>query len=132
MSGWIAKKGRGFLPADDETARVHVRMKDGECAQVKIIRPRSVPWNRMYFGICEDIGKNQEPAVTKDVIDHKVRIYAGHRETIFIDGRECVWAKRIAFDQLTADEWADLWPSLELAIREHYGDEYIGEQRMAG
>lgn len=132
MSGWITKKGRGFLPADEECARIHARMQDGECAQVKIIRPRSVPWNRMYFGICDEIGKNQDPPQSKDVIDHKLRIYAGHRETLMIDGRECVWAKRIAFDQLTADEWADLWPSLEQAICEHYGPEYILEQRMAG
>jgi len=132
MSGWIVKQGRGFLPADEESARIHVRMDEGECARMKIIRPRSVQWNRMYFGICREIGSNQDPPQTEDVIDHKLRIFAGHRETVFIDGRECVWAKRIAFDQLTADEWADLWPSLEQAIRENYGEEYIGESARTG
>ena len=42
-------------------------------------------------------------------------------------GREVLVPKRIAFHKLSADEWAALWPSLELAIREHFGEEYIRE-----
>lgn len=132
MKGWIAKKGRGFLPACEESARAHVRMSDDECVMVKFIRVRSVPWNRMYFGICREIGKNQDPPRGEDSIDQELRVRAGHFEKFWVDGHECRMPKRIAFDQLTADEWAELWPSLDLAIREHFGEEYIGEQRMAG
>lgn len=132
MSGWLTKKGRGFLPADDECARVHVRMEEGECAQVKIIRPRSVQWNRMYFGICRVIGENQEPPRDEDSIDHELRILAGHYETFTVDGQPFGFAKRIAFDKLTADEWADLWPRLEQAICERFGQEYIGESQKTG
>lgn len=132
MNGWLAKQGRGFIAADDETARVHARMSDGECARVKLIRPRSVQWNRMYFGICRAIGNNQDPPRTEDSIDHELRIRAGHFDVFKVDGHDYGMAKRIAFDQMTADEWSELWPSLEQAIREHFGEEYIGESQRTG
>lgn len=40
-------------------------------------------------------------------------------------GQEVRVPKRIAFDRLTADEWSELWPSLELAIRERFGETYV-------
>jgi hypothetical protein len=129
---WLAKHGRGFIPTDEDSARLHARMGDAECAEFKVVRPRSVQWNRMYFGICREIGKNQEPMRTEDSIDHELRIRAGHFDVMFVDGHKCMVPKRIAFDQLTHDEWADLWPSIELAIREHFGEEYIGESQRTG
>lgn len=132
MKMWLAKKGRGFLPADEEAARVHARFGDGECAEFEVVRPRSLQWHRMYFGICREIGKNQDPVRDEASIDHELRVRAGHYDVLWIDGHECRVPKRIAFARLTGDEWAELWPSLDLAIREHFGEEYIGEQRMAG
>lgn len=132
MKGWIVKKGRGFLPADEEATRMHVRMKDGECVEAELVQPRSVPWNRMYFGICREIGKNQDPVRDESSIDNELRVRAGHFDVIWVDGHECRVPKRIAFAKLTAREWEELWPSLDLAIREHFGEEYIGEARMAG
>lgn len=132
MKGYLAKKGRGFLPADERAARMHVKMHDGECVLVTVVKVRSVPWHNMYFGICDKIGKNQDPQRSETSIDAELRIRAGHYEVFWVDGHECRMPKRIAFDQLTADEWAELWPSLDLAIREHFGDTYVEEQRMAG
>lgn len=132
MKGWVAKKGRGFLPACEQSETAHAKMKDGECLQVRFIGCRSVQWNRMYFGICRQIGLNQEPMRSEDSIDAELRVRAGHFDVLLIDGHECRVPRRIAFDQLTADEWAELWLSLDLAIREHFGDEYIGEARKAG
>jgi hypothetical protein len=132
VKGWLAKKGRGFLPADEESARMHVKLKDAECIQVEIVQPRSVPWHRMYFGICRTIGQNQDPQRDEGSIDNELRVRAGHFDVIWVDGHEVRVPKRIAFARLSGDEWAELWPSLELAIREHFGEEYIGEQRMAG
>lgn len=126
----LAKHGRGFLPADEEGEALHKRMGVGEYAVFKVIRPRSVPWHRMYFGICREIGQNQDPVRDEGSIDHELRVRAGHYESIFVDGHEVRYPKRIAFDQLTADEWAKLWPSIELAIREHFGEEYIWERPL--
>jgi hypothetical protein len=132
VKGWIAKKRRGFLPADEEVARMHVQMKDGECVLAEFIQPRSVPWHRMYFGICREIGKNQDPPRDEASIDHELRVRAGHFDVFWVDGHECRVPKRIAFAKLTAREWEELWPSLDLAIREHFGDEYIRESQKTG
>lgn len=132
MKLWLAKVHRGnkvgLIPTDDIGQDVIRRMTDGECCVVTLVRPRSVPWHKMYFGICRDIGQNQDPPRTESSIDNELRIRAGHFEVLWVDGHECRIPKRIAFDQLTADEWAELWLSLELAIREHFGEEYIREQ----
>jgi hypothetical protein len=132
MRLWLVKvTGRtsvGLIPTDDIAKRILSRMEDGECAQVELVRPRSVPMHRMYFGICRQIGENQDPQRTEASIDAELRVRAGHYEVMLIDGHECRIPKRIAFDKLSHDEWMELWPSLELAIREHFGDEYIREQ----
>lgn len=125
----VSRAGKSGLVADDEEgAALLRRMGDGECCQVKIVRPRSVQWNRMYFGICREIGQNQDPPRTESSIDYELRVRAGHFEVLWVDGQEVRFPKRIAFDQLTADEWSALWPSLELAIRENFGEEYIQER----
>lgn len=126
----IAKHGRGFLAADERGEALHKRMEAGECVIVKVIRPRSLPWHKMYFGVCSDIGENQDPPRSEDSIDGEVRVLAGHFDAIPYPGFEIRVPRRIAFDQLTADEWAELWPSLEQAIRERFGDEYIWERPL--
>ena len=132
MKLWLAKiTGRtsvGLIPTDDVSRTVLSRMGDGDCAQVELVRPRSVQWHKMYFGICRDIGENQDPQRDEDSIDAELRIRAGHFHVIWVDGHECKYPKRIAFAKLSGDEWAQLWPSLELAIREHFGEEYIQER----
>jgi hypothetical protein len=132
MRLWLAKVQRngkvGLIPTDDISQRIISRMGDGECAQVELVRPRSVPMHRMYFGICRQIGENQDPQRTEASIDAELRVRAGHYEVMLIDGHECRIPKRIAFDKLSHDEWMELWPSLELAIRENFGEEYIREQ----
>lgn len=130
VKAMIAKHGRGFLAADERGESLHKRMEVGECAEVKVIRPRSIKWHKMYYGICREIGENQDPRRDEDSIDYELRIHAGHYDVFYVCGIECRKPKRIAFDQLTADEWSVLWPSLEKAIRENFGDEYIWEQQL--
>jgi hypothetical protein len=129
MKLWLAKRRRddkvGLVPTDDASRAALGRLGDGECVEVEIIRPRSLQWHRMYFGICRAIGENQDPTRDEGSIDHELRVRAGHYDLMWIDGHECRVPKRIAFARLTADEWAELWPSLDLAIREHFGEEYI-------
>lgn len=136
MKLWLAKVERdgkvGLIPTDDESRRALGRMGHGECAEVEIIRPRSLQWHRMYFGICREIGQNQDPIRDESSIDHELRVRAGHFDVLWVDGHECRVPKRIAFARLTPDEWAELWSSLELAIREHYGEEYLRESQRTG
>lgn len=127
MSAYFFKKGRGLFPADEEGARGLLKMGDGECVEVEIIRPRSIQWHRMYKGICREIGQNQDPPRDPDSIDYELRIRAGHFNVLFVDGFEIRTPKRIAFKKLSADQWAALWPSLEQAIAEHFGAEYLSQ-----
>ena len=127
----LARRGRGFLPADQRADELHQKMGDGELMTFEAIRIRSIPWHKMYFGICRDIGENQDPPRDEDSIDHELRVLAGHYDVLQIAGIEGVevrMPKRIAFKKLDADGWAKLWPSLELAIRAKFGDEYIRER----
>lgn len=121
----LAKHGRGFLAAEEEAEKLHREMGAGEVMMLEVIRIRSLPWHRMYFGICREIGLNQDPQRDEDSIDYELRIRAGHYDVMFVDNFEVRTPKRIAFKKLTADQWEKLWPSLELAIREHFGDTYI-------
>lgn len=129
MKIWLAKVRRGdkigLIPTDDESRAVLGRLGEGECAEFEIVRPRSLSWHRMYFGICRTIGQNQDPPRDEASIDHELRVRAGHYDVIWVDGHECRVPKRIAFARLDADEWSQVWPSLETAVREHYGNEYI-------
>ena len=168
---WFVKVSRGarigLIPTDD-TARAAVdRLGDGECIEVEIGRLRSVRWHRMYFGICREIGHNQDPRRDESSIDYELRVLAGHYDVMYVGkspaagflksllslvakgipadiaiklrevinelsrGHEVRVPKRIAFDKLSADEWAQLWPSIELAIREKFGEEYLREGRAA-
>jgi hypothetical protein len=127
----LAKHGRGFMPADEEADDLHRRLGVGELAVVKVLRIRSLPWHRMYFGICRHIGKNQDPPRDENSIDKELRIRAGHYDVMQIHGVEGVEVrvpKHINFDSMEADKWAEYWKKAELAICEHYGPEYIRER----
>lgn len=136
MKLWLAKVRRddkvGLIPTDDESRAALGRMADGECAEVEVVRPRSLPWHKMYFGICREIGKNQDPVRDEASIDNELRIRAGHFDVMWIDGHEVRVPKRIAFAKLDGNQWAELWPSLELAIRETFGEEYLRESARTG
>jgi len=129
MKLWLAKVQRGnklgLIPTDDQSRAVLGRMDDGECAEFDIRRPRSVQWNRMYWGMCREIGENQDPQRDEDSIDSELRIRAGHYELMFVDGHEVRVPRRLAFDKMDADEWADYWQRVELAISERFGSEYL-------
>lgn len=126
----VSRNGRnGLIATDQEGNDALDKLGDGECAVFSMRRPRSLPWHRKYFAICTVIGQMQDPVRDKDSIDHELRVLGGHYYVIKArKGNELYDVrvpKRIAFDKLTADEWEALWPSLELAGRERFGDEYF-------
>jgi hypothetical protein len=129
---YLAKASRngrvGLVPTDQEAVDALCKMGDGECALFKMVRPRSLPWHRKYFAICGEIGKNQDPPRDKDSIDYELRVLGGHYEVMYArKGNELYEVrtpKRLAFDKLTAEQWEAVYPSLELAGRERFGNEY--------
>lgn len=130
MSAWFHKKGLALAPSDEASLKGLMRMGDGECVLVSIIRPRCANELRRYYAICTSIGENQDPPRDKDSIDHELRIRSGHYDVLTIDGHEIRTPKRIAFDKLSQEAWEDYWQRVELAICQHFGSEYL-DQRAA-
>lgn len=128
MSAYFYKRGRGLFPSDEEGARGLLKMGDGECVLVSVIRPRCAAWHRKYFAICQSIGENQDPPRDKDSIDHELRIRAGHFDVLLVEGHEIRTPKRIAFDKMTQAQWEDYWQRVEAAICERFGVEYLQER----
>src|SRR5688572_10814531 len=131
MKAWFAKVGDALAAACDESAKLIRRLSHGEGVVMQAYRVRSLHWHRMYFGICRQIGENQDPQRDEDSIDCELRIRAGHYEVMFIDGHEIRYPKRIAFDKLSADQWAQLWPSLDLAMQERFGFDHTAQRWAA-
>jgi hypothetical protein len=129
--GWFARVGDMLAAGCADSARMISKLGPGEGLLLYVKRIRSLQWHRMYFAICREIGQNQEPARDEDSIDYELRIRAGHYEVIFVDGHEVRYPKRIAFDKLTADQWAQLWPSLDLAMQEHFGFDHTAQRYAA-
>lgn len=139
MEYYLAKTSRngrfGLVPADSETADALAKMGDGELVLVKPIKIRSLRWHRLYFALCREIGQNQDPQRDESSIDFELRVLAGHYDVLHARKGNSLYEvrtpKRIAFDKLTADQWRDLWPSLELAGRERFGEEYFDQVNVA-
>jgi hypothetical protein len=64
-------------------------------------------------------------------IDYELRVLAGHYDVMYVEGHEVRVPICIAFHKLTHDEWAELWPSLDLASRERFGESYLDEVQRA-
>ena len=131
MKSWYAKAGDMLAAACEEAEKLIRRLGPGEGVMMQAVKVRSLSWHRMYFACCREIGVNQDPQRDKDSIDYELRIRAGHYEVIFVDGIEVRYPKRIAFDKLTADQWAQLWPSLDLQMQEHFGYDHTARRYAA-
>lgn len=131
-----SKSGRpGFAPADAETAEEMAKIGDGEMMLMRRVKIRSLRWHRLYFALCREIGQNQEPTRDESSIDMELRVLAGHYDVLHARKGNSLYEvripKRIAFDKLTADEWQKLWPSLELAGRDRFGNEFFDHLAVA-
>lgn len=124
MKHWFSRLGRNLIPADAAAERLITRMADGEGLVLSTIKVRSVHWHRMYFGCCREIGQNCDPPRDEESIDSELRVLAGHYTVMYVAGFEVRVPKRIAFDKLTAQEWAGLWTSLDLAMQERFGFDF--------
>lgn len=131
MRLWLAKASRGdrvgLIPTDEISRDFLGRLGDGEEVSVELRRPRSVQWNKMFWGICREIGLNQDPPRTEKSIANELKIRSGHYEVLPMEGVavEVRMPSSIAFHNLSADEWQELWPSIETAIRETFGESYV-------
>lgn len=124
MKGWFARRDDHLVPADSASVKLVGRMEEGEALVMSVLKVRSLQWHKLYFGCCREIGQNCDPPRSEDSIDAELRVLAGHFDVIPGDGFEIRVPRRIAFDKLTADEWAELWPSLDQAMQERFRFDY--------
>ena len=138
MNFWLVKHGKHLEPADPHAEAFLARLNQGECFVANVSRPRSVQWNRLYWSLCRTIGENQDPVRDEESIDAELRILAGHFEVMQLrDEKSGVLCevripKRIAFDKLDADGWAEYWRKAEAAIVTRFGEEYVAELAHTG
>lgn len=119
---WFHIQNALLAPNDETSAKWLSRKEEGEMVLMKPIGVRSGDWHRWYFGSCRAIGIQQEPERSEWTIDYSLRFWSGHvEETRDHNGRVLEVAKRIAFDKLSPEEWATIWPSLEKTMIERYG-----------
>lgn len=137
MRTWLARIGYALAPTDEESRALIEKLAPGECVEVTVMRPRSVRWNKRYWAVCSDIGRNQNPPRDAESIDQELRVLAGHFDSMRVrDPKsgliyEVRIPKRIAFDRMTADEWADYYQRAEQAGVERFGAEYWLEAAVA-
>lgn len=118
---WFCKKGLALLPADDKAVRAIRKLEEGEAVQLEMQRSRSVPHHRFFMKCCSVIGQNQDPIRTEHQIKEALKEAAGHVDTLRSpNGTVFTFPRSIAFAKLSADEWNDLWPSLDEAMRREF------------
>ncbi len=113
-----------MIPACETSEELTKRLESGECAEVdwKSRNTRSVKWHRKYFALCNMIYANCEGVdvqgthvefTSVEVVHMTLKAMAGlYDARIEIDGQVLLLIRSIAFDKMTADEWAAAWPRL--------------------
>lgn len=125
------RKGDALYPADERAERYVRRLAEGEACEIEIERSRSYKWHKMYVQCCIDIGHNCDPSRDWQSIDAELRVRSGHFDLIFVDAHAVKIPKRIAFRLLTAEEWSELWPRLDLAMQEGFGFDHTAARYAA-
>lgn len=126
MRVFLQKKLDGSLASGCETSEALLRkLSAGEAIEVdwKTRNTRSVRWHRRYWALCNLIYQNVERiTVAGEVIEFnstdKVHLtlkgLAGLVDGVIVlpDGQRAYLIRSIAFDAMTADEWADAWKKM--------------------
>ena len=100
---------RGLEPDNDLSRQALGKLRMGQAVRVEIKRPRSLPWLRRYWAMVNLISENTSYA--PDEVHLLLKLRCGCAKPIHERGRrEPTWVPdSIAFDKMTADQWADYW-----------------------
>lgn len=128
MKLWLAKHGRGFLPADEESEKLHARMEVGECKLFEEIRVRDVRSHKRYWLLMTRIAEHVEsieiddgvwmPIRNKEDAHTAMKLITGLYDTLPVAGTN--FAVRIPkstdFARMTPDEWDSFLPRVLDAV----------------
>lgn len=102
------KLPHGFVPAGELAKKVFARVKVGEVVRLEPKRSRSLPWHRRYWALVNLIADNT--SYSKKQIHELLKLRCGcSMEIIERSGNVVTVPDSIAFDKMSADEWADYW-----------------------
>lgn len=126
----LAKKGRGFLPANEAAETFHRKMGDGEIVVFEPVEIRDLVAHRRYFGLmrliansCERIelpsGSFMEIRDEQDA-STAIKICAGYVEWVLDgDGRPAFGIpKSISFRKMSKSEWIGYWVKVMAVVTE--------------
>lgn len=117
----FARHGMALVPADDKAVKAIKRLAAGECVTLMMERSRSPQWHRWFMGGCASIAENSDEPLTTHAVKEALKLFAGHVELVQSKSGEVFKVPRsIAFEKLTQDEWATIWPALDQAARDHF------------
>lgn len=130
---WVFRKGDSLLAADDKALKAIRRLQPGEAVQMMMERSRSPQWHRWFMGGCAAIANNSDEPLTTHAVKEVLKLKGGHVD-IVQRGDEVIKVPRsISFEKLTADEWAEIWPSLDQAARDFFKFDFeLFRSGMAG
>lgn len=125
MRVFLQKALSGLIPGCETSEKLSRKLDIGEAVEVdwKSRNTRSVKWHRRYWALCNMIYQNVERiTVGGEVIEFnsidKVHLtlkgLAGLVDGVIVlpDGSRAYLIRSIAFDAMTAEEWADAWNKL--------------------
>lgn len=134
MKRAFTRHNNSLVPADEATAKAIKKLVPGEIVLLSMSRVRSGQWHRLFMAGCAAIAANSDEPLTTDSVKQVLKLLAGHVDVIRgKDGEIYKVPKSIAFDQLDAEQWAELFPSFERAAAEHFRFSWdLFSQGMAG
>lgn len=110
----------GLVPANQETADYHAKLKVGEVVRCKVSKPWNLAFHRKYFTLLdfafqhwnpgEITSKYGVPQKSKERFRKDIIILAGfYYTTIRLDGTVRVAARSISFAEMGQDEFEELY-----------------------
>ena len=126
MRVFLRKRLDGALaPACDTSELLTRKLTPGEAIEVdwKSRNTRSVKWHRRYFALCNlifancdgiDVNGQRIDFSSVEAVHMSLKGLAGLYDAMIVlpDGTRAMLIRSIAFDKMTAEEWAMAWPRL--------------------
>lgn len=106
----LRKTMGGFLPDDEESAKVFNRLKDDTAIFAEYKPRRNMQFHKKYFALLNKVIQNQEHYKNVENLHEVIKFKSGYYETIFTqEGQSFVKTKSISFDKMDALEFSDFF-----------------------
>lgn len=113
-----------LVPADDESSARIARVEFGEVAEIRIVRHRSLPQHRLFFGILQHVAENSR-FETPERLLVALKIRLGRYDLCRLpNGRDVPVPQSIAFEKMDQAEFQTFFNDAVRLICEEVLDHY--------